>query len=36
MILESLAFALIIGGQFLAAIITISNRGCLYPAAGTS
>jgi hypothetical protein len=31
MSLEALAFALLIGGQLLAAIVSISNRAQLYP-----
>jgi hypothetical protein len=32
--LEALAFALLIGGQFLAAIVSISKRAQLYPDSG--
>jgi hypothetical protein len=34
MSLEALAFALLIGGQFLAAIVLISKRAQLYPDSG--
>jgi hypothetical protein len=34
MSLEALAFALVIGGQFLAAIVLISKRAQLYPDPG--
>ena len=30
-ILETFAFAMLIGGQFLAALVTLSKRAVLYP-----